>query len=114
MPPTRDVTGGRGRGTPDDPSAVDAAGAERGFGVHWLLTGLLVGGASWAVIGAIVAAVFGAWTLAGLLVLGAAALAATLVLLARGSARIRRASPSGRRQPGPRSVADPASDRRVA
>lgn len=62
-----------------------------GFGVHWLVAGPLLGGASWAVIGAAVAGAFGSWAAAGWLLLGAAAQVAMLALLALSSARLRRA-----------------------
>lgn len=77
-----------------------------GFGVHWMLTGLLLGAASWSVIGAVVSAAFSAWMLAGVLLLGAVALFGTLVMLAASSARIRRAraarAEAARPEPGQR------------
>ncbi|HEY0639322.1 MAG TPA: hypothetical protein VGD67_16865 [Pseudonocardiaceae bacterium] len=64
----------------DDPAVRTG---RTGSGVHWLAAGALLGGASWLLIGAVVAAALGSWTVAGLLVAGAAGLAGFLVRLAR-------------------------------
>jgi Flp pilus assembly protein TadB len=68
------------------------AGGEGEPRVHWLVTGFLVSGAMWAVLIAVIVAVFGQWVIAGCL-LGLAVLLVVLLLLAfRRTKRIDRES----------------------
>ncbi len=112
MPPISEISEGRSHGASDDPRAASRR-PEPVFGVHWLITGGLLGGGTWTVIGAVIAAAFGSWSLAGGLLVVGAVLMVALVLLARGSARGQRAMAAVPRRPRLR-VVNPTKDRDVA
>jgi hypothetical protein len=100
------------RGVPGPGRHRDGQRVHRpGFGVHWILTGLLLGGAGWMVIGALVAAAFRSWAVAGWLMVGCAALVGTLLLLAASSRRVRRARAA---EPEPAAAPEPTAQEPVA
>lgn len=67
-----------------------AASGEGEPRVHWLVTGMLVSGAVWAVLIAVFVAAFGNWLAAGCLLAVAAILVLLLLLAFRRAGRIDR------------------------